>query len=73
MKRAVRRTLLGVGLAGVVTAVTVAATVAPSWATPPVHPPPHSGVKVGDARNYGLRVACRGWAGAPGLSGWFAT
>ena len=35
MKRAVRRTLLGVGLAGVVTAVTVAATVAPSWATPP--------------------------------------
>ena len=36
MKRAVRRTLLGVGLAGVVTAVTVAATVAPSWATPPV-------------------------------------
>ena len=31
MKRAVRRTLLGVGLAGVVTAVTVA----PSWATPP--------------------------------------
>ena len=36
MKRAVRRTLLGVGLAGVVTAVTVAATVAPSWATPPI-------------------------------------
>jgi quercetin dioxygenase-like cupin family protein len=35
MKRAVRRTLLSVGLAGVVTAVTVAATVAPSWATPP--------------------------------------
>ena len=35
MKRAVRRTLLGIGLAGVVTAVTVAATVAPSWATPP--------------------------------------
>jgi len=30
MKRAVRRTLLGAGLAGVVTAVTVAATVAPS-------------------------------------------
>jgi len=36
MKRAARRTLLSVGLAGVVTAVTVAATVAPSWATPPV-------------------------------------
>jgi len=36
MKRAVRRTLLSAGLAGVVTAVTVAATVAPSWATPPV-------------------------------------
>ena len=36
MKRAVRRTLLSVGLAGVVTAVTVAATVAPSWATPPI-------------------------------------
>jgi quercetin dioxygenase-like cupin family protein len=35
MKRAVKRTLLGAGLAGVVTAVTVAATVAPSWATPP--------------------------------------
>ena len=35
MKRAVRRTLLGIGLAGVVTAVTIAATVAPSWATPP--------------------------------------
>jgi quercetin dioxygenase-like cupin family protein len=35
MKRAVRRTLLGVGLTGVVTAVTVAVTVAPSWATPP--------------------------------------
>jgi len=35
MKRAVRRTLLSVGLASVVTAVTVAATVAPSWATPP--------------------------------------
>src|SRR4249920_1307077 len=35
MKRAVKRTLLGVGLAGVVTAVTVAVTVAPSWATPP--------------------------------------
>ena len=36
MKRAARRTLVGVGLASVVTAVTVAATVAPSWATPPV-------------------------------------
>ena len=35
MKRAARRTLLGVGLAGVVTAVTVGVTVAPSWATPP--------------------------------------
>jgi hypothetical protein len=35
MKRAVRRALLGVGFAGVVTAVTVAVTVAPSWATPP--------------------------------------
>ena len=36
MKRAARRTLVGVGLASVVTAVTVAATVAPSWATPPI-------------------------------------
>jgi hypothetical protein len=35
MKRAVRRTLLGLGLAGVVTAVTLAVTAAPSWATPP--------------------------------------
>jgi hypothetical protein len=35
MKRAARRTLLSVGLASVVTAVTVAVTVAPSWATPP--------------------------------------
>jgi hypothetical protein len=35
MKRAIRRTLLSVGLASVVTAVTVAVTVAPSWATPP--------------------------------------
>ena len=35
MKRAVRRALLGVGLAGVVTAVTVAVSVAPSWATSP--------------------------------------
>ena len=35
MKRAARRTLLSAGLAGVVTAVTVAATIAPSWATPP--------------------------------------
>ena len=35
MKRAVRAALLGVGLASVVTAVTVAVTVAPSWATPP--------------------------------------
>jgi quercetin dioxygenase-like cupin family protein len=35
MKRAVRRTLLGLGLAGVVTAATVAVTVATSWATPP--------------------------------------
>ena len=35
MKRAVRWALLSVGLAGVVTAVTVAVTVAPSWATPP--------------------------------------
>jgi quercetin dioxygenase-like cupin family protein len=34
-KRAVRRTLLGLGLAGVVTAATLAVTVAPSWATPP--------------------------------------
>ena len=35
MKRAVRGALLSVGLASVVTAVTVAVTVAPSWATPP--------------------------------------
>ena len=35
MKRAVRWALLSVGLASVVTAVTVAVTVAPSWATPP--------------------------------------
>jgi quercetin dioxygenase-like cupin family protein len=35
MKRAVRWPLLSVGLASVVTAVTVAVTVAPSWATPP--------------------------------------
>ena len=35
MKRAIRRALLSVGLASVVTAVTVAVTVAPSWATPP--------------------------------------
>jgi quercetin dioxygenase-like cupin family protein len=35
MKRAVRTALLGVGLAGVVTAAIVAVTVAPSWATPP--------------------------------------
>ncbi len=35
MKRAIRGTLLSVGLASVVTAVTVAVTVAPSWATPP--------------------------------------
>ena len=36
MKRAIRRALLSVGLASVVTAVTVAVTVAPSWATQPV-------------------------------------
>ena len=35
MIRAARRTLLSAGLAGVVTAVTLAVTVAPSWATPP--------------------------------------
>src|SRR5438034_10073176 len=35
MKRAVRRTLLGAGLVGAVTAVTLAVSVAPSWATPP--------------------------------------
>ena len=35
MKRAHRRALLSAGLAGVVTAVTLAVTVAPSWATPP--------------------------------------
>src|SRR4249919_2741362 len=35
MKRAIRGALLSVGLASVVTAVTVAVTVAPSWATPP--------------------------------------
>src|SRR5438046_4501791 len=35
MKRAVRWALLSVGLASVVSAVTVAVTVAPSWATPP--------------------------------------
>jgi quercetin dioxygenase-like cupin family protein len=35
MKRAIRGTLLSVGLASVVTAVTLAVTVAPSWATPP--------------------------------------
>ena len=36
MKRAIRGALLSVGLASVVTAVTVAVTVAPSWATPPI-------------------------------------
>ena len=35
MKRAIRGALLSVGLASVVTAVTLAVTVAPSWATPP--------------------------------------
>ena len=35
MKRALGRTLLSAGLAGVVTAVTLAVTVPPSWATPP--------------------------------------
>jgi quercetin dioxygenase-like cupin family protein len=35
MKRAIRWALLSVGLASVVTAMTVAVTVAPSWATPP--------------------------------------
>ena len=36
MKRAARRMLLSVGLASVVTAVTVTVTAAPSWATPPI-------------------------------------
>ena len=35
MKRAITGALLSVGLASVVTAVTLAVTVAPSWATPP--------------------------------------
>jgi quercetin dioxygenase-like cupin family protein len=35
MKQAIRGALLSVGLASVVTAVTVTVTAAPSWATPP--------------------------------------
>ena len=35
MRRAVKRTLLSVGLASLVTTGLTAATVAPSWATPP--------------------------------------